>query len=332
LYALVNRTGCQAHAQLLFDAHGEEHLLIVVKASFAVGPQRLEPVPGAEIVVADRYHGDPTTTSLAAASELALAKPQPDLLLSGQAYPDRPGDSSGVVSFRLGTWSKEVRVVGDRVWRPGVTGLRPGAPKPFDAIPLIYERAFGGADLQRTPPIGCEENPVGVGLVDCRAGAPLPNLEDMRHRLDAPGGRPPPRAFGPIPPHWQPRRGLSGTFDAAWQRTRLPLPPLDADPRANQVAPPDQVYPGPLCGGEAVEIRGVRPGGAPLAFRLPVVQLRVTAYGRTGRRELATVLDTLYVDAEAAGLDLTWRASMSVHERLDELDMVVIDSLGGPHG
>jgi len=39
----------------------------------------------------------------------------------------------------------------------------------------------------------------------------------------------------------------------------MPLPPLDANPRAAQVAPPDQIYPTALQGGEEVEIRGVRP-------------------------------------------------------------------------
>lgn len=134
--------------------------------------------------------GYPATTSLVAAGEVVLAKPRPDLLLSGYAYPSEPGGAAGYVRFRVGGWSKDALVFGDRAWTRGVTGLRPGAPEPFEKIPLIYERAFGGADLDARPPLECAENPVGLGLVGCRAGAPLPNLEHPRHRLEAPGDCP----------------------------------------------------------------------------------------------------------------------------------------------
>lgn len=318
------------HLQQLLDADGEEHLLIVVKASFHVLGDRLV-ATDTDIVLADRYRGDPIRSSLAAAGEITLGKPRPDLLLTGNAYPGAPGETTGWVSFRVGAWSKELAVLGDRTWTPGLLGLRPGAPQPFTAIPLIYEHAFGGADLDAQPPTGCEENPVGVGRVGCRAGSPLPNLEDPQDRLESPDDRPPPRAFGPIPPHWQPRRGLHGTLDAAWLRDRMPLPPLDADPRRAQVAPPDQVYPAPLRGEEEVEVRGARPGGEVLAFRLPGMQVRVAVHDGQRVLELPTVLDTLHVDAEAVRVDLTWRASISVHVRLDDLQWVRVEATGAPH-
>lgn len=329
MFSLINRTGLKAQPQLVLDAGGEERLLLVLKASFVIAPGRLLPTE-AEIILADRYRGDPTCTSLAAAGEVVLHKPLPDLLLSGNAYPAERGDATGVVSFRVGSWSKEAMIFGDRVWTRGVAGLRPGVPEPFEAIPLTYERAFGGAALTGKPS-GCAENPVGVGMLDCRSGTPLPNLEHPHHRLDAPGDLPPPRAFGPIPPHWQPRRGLYGTFDATWQRTRLPLPPLDADPRAAQVAPPDQVYPAALEGGEVVEIRGVRPNGGWLIFSVPRMRVRVAVHDGHDVRELPTALDTLHVDAEALRLDLTWRAHLSVHESIDNLEWVRIAADEIPH-
>ncbi|WP_170136133.1 DUF2169 family type VI secretion system accessory protein [Nannocystis exedens] len=329
MFTLTNRTPCQVHTQLVLDPRAEEHLLVLAKASFSIEAGQLVSAE-AELVLADRYRGDPTASSLVAAGEVVLAKPLPDLLLSGNAYPSEPGGTTGHVSFRVGAWSKDALIFGDRTWTRGITGLSPGAPQPFETVPLIYERAFGGAGLDGRPPLECAENPVGVGLVGCQAGAPLPNLEHPRHRLAAPGDRPPPRSFGPIPPHWGPRRGLHGTLDAAWQRTRLPLPPLDGDPRAAQVAPPDQVYPTMLRGDEEVEIRGVQPGGAWLTFRLPSMHVQVIVHDGKHRRALPTVLDTLHVDAEARRLDLTWRASTSVHERFDELAWVLVDRTGGP--
>ncbi|PCC68206.1 hypothetical protein SAMN02745121_08925 [Nannocystis exedens] len=317
--------------QLVLDGQGEERLLLVMKGSFELDGEVLRPTYAA-VVLADQYRGDPASTSLVAASEVVLFKPLPDLLLSGHAFPEERGGTTGAVSFRVGNWSKDALVFGDRVWMRGVTGLHPSAPQPFERIPLVYERAFGGADLARTSPLGCPENPVGVGMVDCRSGGPVPNLEHPRHRLSAAGDRPPSRAFGPIPPHWQPRRSFHGTFDADWQRTRMPLPPLDADPRAAQVAPPDQVLPHALEGGEPVEIRGVRQDGRWLRFHVPRLRVRVTVHDGRCVRELPTALDTLHVDADALRLDLTWRAHVSVHDGIDNLAWVRIDAEEAPHG
>ncbi|WP_434424816.1 DUF2169 family type VI secretion system accessory protein [Nannocystis pusilla] len=331
MLSLINPTRLGTQLQLVLDARGEERLLLVVKGSFELDGEVLRPTDAA-IVLADAYRGDPTSTSLVAASEVVLFKPLPDLLLSGHAYPDARGGTTGVVSFRLGNWSKDALVFGDRVWTRGVAGLHPSSPQPFERIPLVHERAFGGADLTRSPPLGCAENPVGVGMIDCHAGGPVPNLEHPRQRLSTAGDRPPPRAFGPIPPHWQPRRSLHGTFDAAWQRTRMPLPPLDADPRAAQVAPPDQVLPHALAGGEPVELRGVRQDGRRLQFRVPRLRVRVTLHDGRRVRELPTALDTLHVDADALRLDLTWRAHASVHAGIDDLAWVRIDAEEAPHG
>lgn len=325
MFLLIGPPRMCTHAQLMLDARGEERLLVVVKGSFEVDGETLAPA-ATEIVLADRYRGDPSCTSLVAASEMVLSKPAPDLLLSGHAHPDERGGATGLVSFRVGAWSKDVLVFGDRVWTRGVAGLRPGAPQPFETIPLVYERAFGGADPTRTPPLGCAENPVGLGLVDCCAGGPVPNLEHPQHRLDAAGDRPPPRAFGPIAPHWQPRRGLQGTFDDEWQRTRMPLPPLDADPRAGQVAPPDQQYPGVLAGGEPVEIRGVRRDGASLRFRLPKTRVTVRVHDGERVRDLQGLLDTLHVDADRSRVDLTWRADCPAHRGVRSLAWVRVEA------
>lgn len=327
---LINRTCCRVHVQVLLDASAEERLLLVAKASFKIGTDELTPTE-AEIELADRYRGDPSSSSLVAASEIVLHKPRPDLLLSGNAYPARPGDTTTDVLYRVGSWSKHASVSGDRTWTRDLLGLRATAPAPFESIPLVYERAFGGVDLSTTPPTECPENPVGVGLAERREGAPLPNLEHPGQRLHAADDRPEPRGFGPVPPHWQPRRGLHGTFDVTWERTRMPLPPLDADPRAAQVAPPDQVYPGALSGGEEVELRGVRPGGASLRFRLPSMRVHMTVHDGERRLPLPAVLDTLHVDAEALRVDLTWRASTSVHERQDRLLWALVEATGEPH-
>lgn len=58
MFPLVNRTRCHAHTQLVIDARAEEHLLVVVKASFSVETGELMPVE-AVLALADRYRGVP---------------------------------------------------------------------------------------------------------------------------------------------------------------------------------------------------------------------------------------------------------------------------------
>jgi len=65
-------------------------------------------------------------------------------LLRGFAHPAKAADSRIDVAFRVGPMTKAVRVFGDRRWRRGVSDLGPSSPEPFDRIPLVYERAFGG--------------------------------------------------------------------------------------------------------------------------------------------------------------------------------------------
>ncbi len=70
--------------------------------------------------------------------------------------------------MRVGTViNKRLRVFGDRYWEKGRFGLRMTEPEPFENMPIIYERAFGGIDEQASTPeqlIMEERNPVGTGF------------------------------------------------------------------------------------------------------------------------------------------------------------------------
>src|SRR6185312_7848826 len=126
--------------------------------------------------------------------------------------------------------------------------VRVSDPEPFDTIPLIYERAFGGWDRRSEDANEhrCEmRNPAGVGFRDRSLGGDddlvLPNLEHPDHPFRSYGDAPPPAGFGFIAPNWQPRLALAGTFDVAWDRTRKPLLPKDFDRRFFNAASPGLV-------------------------------------------------------------------------------------------
>src|SRR5262249_26571503 len=133
-----------------------------------------------------------------------------DVVLVGQAHSDRPVTELDV-GLQVGPVRKVLRVFGDRVWYRGPLGWSPTAPRPFRAVPLTYERAFGGEDAAGPDkPQREDRNPVGTGFVGSGGTEridhlPLPNLEDPANLISSPGDRPAPVGVGYVGRHWAPR-------------------------------------------------------------------------------------------------------------------------------
>ncbi|HEU4456418.1 MAG TPA: DUF2169 domain-containing protein [Longimicrobium sp.] len=322
---LANHTGLAATIFAAPDPDGVESLYTVVKGTFALDrldasgvPARAdEQVPPA---LADEHHGDPAASSIRVPSDVALVKPATDVLLVGTAY--APGGRAVTwmdVTLTAGPLRKTVRVFGDRAWRDGVSAAAT-APEPFERMPLVWERAFGGVDRAGEELRGEARNPVGAGF---RApdgekpldGLPLPNLEDPGDPIVAWKQAPAPAAFAPVSPHWLPRRSFAGTYDEAWQRGRAPYLPADFDPRFFQLAPDGLVAPGWFQGGEVVDVIGATPAGR-LTFRLPALPVAVE-YALDGGKESPPVrLDTVLVEPDAARVVLVWRTVLACDKKL----------------
>jgi hypothetical protein len=192
------------------------------------------------------------------------------------------------------------------------------SPEPFETMPLMWERAYGGVD-----PVSDGDaevrNPVGVGYFARGGEGPqgdqwVPNLEDPSHLIARWTDRPPPACFAPIAAHWEPRRSYAGTYDERWQEERAPYLPADFDPRFFQVAPPDLVATEPLEGGELVVVEGASPSGV-LRFRLPVVDVSLT-YVVDGASEVRpVVLDTVVIEPDLDRLQLVWRGVLQCDKK-----------------
>ena len=110
-----------------------------------------------------------------------IGKTGTDVLLIGSAWaPDR---TSGARGCRSGCRSPAVR---RRSSSPeiacGGTGSR-RIRQPFESMPLVWERAFGGVHRSGDKVAAEERNPVGCGFAGGRSaadmqGLPVPNLED----------------------------------------------------------------------------------------------------------------------------------------------------------
>jgi hypothetical protein len=328
-----------AHESLaLADEDGVPQFVTLVQATYgiaddgALGLLEEQPPPN----LGGEWYGDPANTSLRLEPQMAFMKPSTDVVLLGHAHAAAPGATEVIVGIRVGAVSKLARVVGDRFMAKRSVAVHVSRPRPFDTIPLVYERAFGGWDRRDADSLrhrGELRNPVGVGFRASTSAEDdelaLPNIESQDDPFLAYGQVPAPVGFGFIAPHWHPRAQFAGTYDAAWSAERKPLLPTDFDRRFFNAASPGLVTPAHLRGDEPVVVIGANRSGR-LAFRLPGIappECIVMLRGRN-RVPLDARLDTVIVDMDQQRLTLMWRAHVPV--RNGPHDVLAVHVHSGP--
>ncbi len=329
MWQVENRTAFAAERGWVRDRNGAEVWIVAVKCTFDILPDgRAEVAPEQPPVLRiAEHHGDPGTSSVKYEADLVLTKTATDVVVVGHAYaPNGRSTTQMDVGFAVGPVRKIVRVFGDRVW--SATGI--SSPRPFEQMPIVYERAFGGADPKSQHPDRDWEwrNPVGTGFLAARdhaTGVALPNLEYPSELIGSWNARPRPAGFGPIPGHWQPRAGYAGTYDDAWMNERQPLLPKDFDDRFFQTVPADQQPPGFLRGGEPVVLSGLTPGGT-LRFQLPKVFLGFDTRFYDGSRQLhmERKLHTVILEPDYPRVSLVWHSSVPCHFKVHKLERTIV--------
>ncbi|MGB1109361.1 MAG: DUF2169 domain-containing protein [Gammaproteobacteria bacterium] len=230
------------------------------------------------------------------ALDMGMPKANAEFLVFGDFHsPTGQPVKGGRVSVKLAERKKELAVQGDRHWLRGVAGIIGNSePRPFLAMPINYERAFGGD--------GYADNPEGIGFKDeispeGEVRRPLPNIEYPHKLIGSENDRPPPAGYARLDVTWAARTKLAGTYDDQYLRTRLPGLPDDVDWRFFQETPEDQQFPGFLRGDEAFEIHHMNPEHSRLQGKLPGVKGRIFVNQETETgthfRELPTELDTV---------------------------------------
>lgn len=328
---LLISTPLIASPNILTDRHGAETLLVVVKGTWQILKDGTLSVAEEQVPVRfePAYSGNPTDSSLIHDTDVVLEKPGTDCVLLGHAWAPKVGVGSVDVTFAVGPVRKTVRVFGERIWMKCLGLVSMSRPAPFEKIPLVWERAFGGADTSWPDPKGhefCLENPVGRGLLAKKTklevdGMRLPNLEDPANLIKKPTDCPRPMGFGPIPPHWLPRAGYAGTYDDHWRKYVNPLPPQDVDLRFHSCASPGLASARHLTGSEQVLVENASRFGR-LVFQLPGVAPSVSVQIGAAANELAMRLDTVIVEPDEERLALVWRGCLPVHGRLHEISAV----------
>ncbi|WP_437800094.1 DUF2169 domain-containing protein [Sorangium sp. So ce693] len=301
--AIATTPGCAA-AAIAWRHRGQLHATIVVKATFCLVPdgtmRRVEPE---RIVEHDVPHHDDPSSSTRITRDLAPHLTKVDVVLTGHAYAPSKAPARSVQ-------------VGLTVAGGGRTLLQKSLlvrhTAPFQRIPLVYERAFGGA--------GYADNPVGVGALP---GEGEPNLV-------APADPRRPACLGPIGGTWPSRRTLLG----ACQRANIEAPfaeiPDDFAWEYFQAAPPDQRL-DRLRGGEWIVLDGVRPFVPRLATRVPRARGLASISGLTqhgiANGTLVLDVDTLRIDADEERCTLVWRGHLALPSRTALASMRVVASV-----
>jgi hypothetical protein len=326
--SIDNQTPFELELLALADEEMRPLLVLVAKATYDLHEDGLtlaeEQIP---VLLEGLPWGKPGESSYRYEPECAFIKPATDVVLLGHAWAPRSNTREVLVSLRVGPVEKSVRVLGDRVWNKSLGFISMSRPEPFESIPLLYERAFGGWDRSEADPnlhTFEPRNPVGVGFRSSPHAfedeLPLPNLEDPNQPLKHFGQRVPPAGFGFLSPHWQPRAAYAGTYDEAWDKTRKPLLPKDFNRRFFNAASPGLITPGYLRGDEPIVIQNASPKG-PLSFSLPGQPPPAVTVELTGDADATPEmhLDTVILDTDTDQVLLLWRGLVPLAESLHEV-------------
>jgi len=331
LLQLDNRSPFAPSLSLFPDENGIDTLYVVVKGTFQIGDSLTLAEEQIKPTEADEYFGEPGGSSLKYASEMHLRKPSTDVVLIGQAWPRNSAKADRLdVTLAVAERKKTVRVFGDREWRRKPLGYSISRPRPFESMPLVYERAFGGRHPIDSSKILAEDrNPLGVGFRGERkkrdfVGQTLPNIETPEKLLRNPGDSVSPAGFGFIAPSWSPRRHHAGTYDSSWQEQRAPYLPTDFDNRFFNAAHPDFIFDRYLQGGEPVQVINASQSG-PLRFRLPTAAIRIGVKIAGTTEGLLPDLETVVIEPDEDRLLLTWRASLPCDKKILKVETVRIE-------
>jgi hypothetical protein len=265
---LLNEPGLPA--TILRTALTEDQFLaaVIAKATYRVEADGRvvrdaeNPIPVAKEPIATPFGDLP--------ADVAVRKEGVDLLALGRAHAPG-GRSTGVAEVRLavGSWSTRIAVFGDRRWRKKLTGFAIGEPEPFAAMPLSWDRAFGGKAILQGKELPHPDNPAGRGyLLDKSAvdGAALPNVEDPDRLILDWTDQPRPLCPAPVP---------LGSYLTAENATETDpkTGAVKVLPRFFNCAHPKLRVPS-LAGGETVDLAGMTPRG-PMRFVVPTSPLHV---------------------------------------------------------
>lgn len=323
---LQNNTPFAADFSLFPNEEGIDSLYVNVKATFKIGKQWSLSNKQTPPVQADEYWGEPDSSSLKYPSDVHVGKLSTDIVMIGSAFSPRGEAVQQLdVSLRVGSLNKTIRVIGDRYWKNGYISQ----PVPFQMMPMVYERAYGGHYLSDGVNYAEVHNPIGLGFVGERSqeevdGLSLPNLENPECLIKNLKDQPEPVCFSAVASYWKPRCDYAGTYDEKWQTSCAPYLPENFNKRFSNVASQDLIYPDYLQGGELVEIQNMHAQGN-LRFNIPHVKLKCEVDITKETVQPTFNLETLLLEPNDLTISLVWRAAVVCDKKLIKIKAIKVN-------
>lgn len=274
---------------------------VCCKLTYELAPSTSS-VATAQVPIAreDQHWGSDSSRSLYMPADLVPTKRMVDVMVVGSAYAPRGTTVRSLdVKLGVGPFSKTLRLVGDRTRQADGSVSR---EQPFASMPLVYERAAGGAGTS---------NPVGIG-----AQSPVvPNIEALSPS-SAPG-------FGPLASFWPGRtegRQGEGTALPSLEELESKGVPSGLAETAFQSAPPDQRLPA-LPAELDLELVHLHPEHAHLRTRLPGYYVQASEV-RSGTSAMTNLRpDTLLILTDRGLATVTYRGTFVA--QTDELSIAL---------
>lgn len=200
-----------------------------------------------------------------------LQKQRGSFAVHGSAYALSATQQQGMaVRAGVGALSKTLHVFPPRQWRRTLTGWSSESGGALSRLSLDWQHAYGAKEYP--------DNPEGIGYIaepEKAEGLPLPQIEDPRTPLRAPGEKLTPTSLLPLPPQSSERMAFLGTCDERWAKQRAPFLPLNTDPRWFDEVAQDQCTDGYWVGNEAWSVAGMHPQELEVSGRLPGLRPRL---------------------------------------------------------
>jgi hypothetical protein len=282
---------------MVWRSRGQLYVTAVVKATFTlVAGADMIPAEPEEIFRSEMHYRNNPSRTVRVTGDLAPYLNRADVVFTGTAHPPE-GRPVRRMSVRLGVYrekaliQKTLSIIGER--KGG------GEPKPFDQMPLVYERAYGG--------VGWADNPFGTGFTTGTAGTH--NIVDPANPNGTVG-------LGPISRSWPERRKRLGGLATKALDQRLVELPEGFDFTFFQSAPADQRV-DVLEGEEWIVLEGFHPRLPRLQSRLPSARGAAFVCGLTPdkpdlARRIEMRADTLRIDGDRQCCSLVWRGAVAV--------------------
>ncbi|WP_421703755.1 DUF2169 family type VI secretion system accessory protein [Aliiroseovarius sp.] len=322
-------------AALAFDQwhpNGSTMAVVSARARITIAPDGAQfYVPDVELVLADKFAGDPHKTPLLLVNDLIPYKPSADVTLAATLQAAEP-TTSLLGQVRAGDRTTTIRGVGERKWFFD-TRWRLSDPEPIQSLDVCYTKASGGRIIGDPDGEVDPENPIGAGVVHPEYTPKsreyvAPQIDDPNDPITGDiNSRPRVVGLGAVPPWWARRLSFAGTYDKEWEDNVHPRLPTDFDYRHYQVAPSDLVLNGYILPGMTVETSGFRPNGAAFSFQIPDIAA-VARFSFTDGREVWARLhiDGLHLDLTQVTptYDLTMRTWIETCPSLYRVDLDVM--------